>query len=351
MVWYQVFHPTFLFFTPWSLDLFICVPSKLNWDYTELQPFRHIEISMHISISVLSGTHFYLSQAKHLEVKCLAQGHNIEIMSQNGMGRKVIFLWKSCTKRDSKPLRRQRHRHALAIVPLPYQHNYDIAKLAADKDYSGILKIMMSEIWCLCLATRTWMIGFPSWTARPTSWAVDHAIHVGDRVVHDGGHVVHDGEHAAHDGERVVYDGERAVRDGERAVRDGERAVYDGDRAVHDGERAVYDGERAVRDGERAVYDGEPAVRDGERAVYDGERAVRDGERAVYDGDRAVHNGERAVYYRERAVYDGERAVYDEERAAHVLYDLIVQPKTSQLVLISRHTHFHVYIFLLPRSN
>ena len=151
------------------------------------------------------------------------------------------------------------------------------------------------------------MIGFSSWTARPTSWAVEHALHDGELVVHDGGHVVHDGEHAAHDGERVVYDGERAVRDGERAV-------YDGDRAVHDGERAVYDGERAVRDGERAVY----------------------------DGDRAVHDEERAVYYGERAVYDGERAVYDEERAAYVLYDLVIQPETPLLVWFQG-THIAMY--------
>ena len=39
-------------------------------------------IIIHIAISVLSGTHFHLSQVKHLRVKCLAQGHNIKTMSQ-----------------------------------------------------------------------------------------------------------------------------------------------------------------------------------------------------------------------------------------------------------------------------
>ena len=63
----KTYHPT-LHFTPWSLDLFIFVPF-----HTVLQSFRHIELIVHIPISDLSGTHFHLSQVKHLTAKCIAQ--------------------------------------------------------------------------------------------------------------------------------------------------------------------------------------------------------------------------------------------------------------------------------------
>ena len=69
--------------TPWSLDLFIRVPFQLHGEHTVLQPFRRMELIVHIAISVLPGTHFHLSQVKHLKVKCLAQGHNILTMSQD----------------------------------------------------------------------------------------------------------------------------------------------------------------------------------------------------------------------------------------------------------------------------
>ena len=69
--------------TPWSLDLFIRVPPQLYGEHTVLHPFRRIELIIsHFAISVLPGTHFHLSQAKHLSVKCLAQGHNLETMFQ-----------------------------------------------------------------------------------------------------------------------------------------------------------------------------------------------------------------------------------------------------------------------------
>ena len=52
---------------------------------------------VHIAISFLPGTHFHLSQVKHLRVKCPAQVHNIETMSQDWEGNNMIFLWNSCT--------------------------------------------------------------------------------------------------------------------------------------------------------------------------------------------------------------------------------------------------------------
>ena len=93
----------FYIFTPWSLHLFINLPSQLHGPFIHvpfqlsgehkiLQPFRRTELIVHIAISVLPGTHFY--QVKHLRVKCLVQGHNIETLSQDWEGRNMIFLWK-----------------------------------------------------------------------------------------------------------------------------------------------------------------------------------------------------------------------------------------------------------------
>ena len=65
----------FYIFTPCSLDLFSRVPSQLHREHTVLQPFRCIELIIHTASSVLPGTHFHLSQVKHLRVKCLAKGH------------------------------------------------------------------------------------------------------------------------------------------------------------------------------------------------------------------------------------------------------------------------------------
>ena len=102
-------------FTPWSLVLFIHVPFQLPEEHTVLQSFRRIELIVHIAISVLPGTHFHLSQVEHLRVKCLAQGHTILTTSQDWEWRNMIFLWKSCTKRDSKPHGRQRHQESVTL--------------------------------------------------------------------------------------------------------------------------------------------------------------------------------------------------------------------------------------------
>ena len=58
---------------------------------------------------------FSTESSEHLRVKCLAQGHNIETMSQDWEGRNMIFLWKSCTKRGWKPHVRQRHRQSAML--------------------------------------------------------------------------------------------------------------------------------------------------------------------------------------------------------------------------------------------
>ena len=78
----KTYHPT-LHLTPWSLDLFIRVTFQLQGEHTVLQQFRRNKLIVHIAISVLPGTHFHLSEVKHLRVKCPAQGHNILTMSQD----------------------------------------------------------------------------------------------------------------------------------------------------------------------------------------------------------------------------------------------------------------------------
>ena len=66
-----------------SLDLFFRVPFQSHGEHTVLQPFCRIKLIVHIDITVLPGTHFHLSQVKHLRVKCLDEGHHIETMSQD----------------------------------------------------------------------------------------------------------------------------------------------------------------------------------------------------------------------------------------------------------------------------
>ena len=63
----------------------MCVPFQFHRGHrrTVLQPFRRIKFIVHIAISVLPGTHFHLSEVKHLRVKCLSQGHNLETISQD----------------------------------------------------------------------------------------------------------------------------------------------------------------------------------------------------------------------------------------------------------------------------
>ena len=73
MVWYQVWGPIIRLYTlplgHWTCSFVY----HFHGEHTVLQPFRRIELIVHIAISVLSGTHFHLSQVTHWRVKCLAQ--------------------------------------------------------------------------------------------------------------------------------------------------------------------------------------------------------------------------------------------------------------------------------------
>ena len=97
---------------PWSLDLFIHVPFQPPTALAAISALATSRSHCHLCPT---RYHLHLSQVKHVRIKCLAQGHNIEIMSQYGKERNIIFLWKSCTKRDSKPHGKQWHWQSSAL--------------------------------------------------------------------------------------------------------------------------------------------------------------------------------------------------------------------------------------------
>ena len=65
----KIFQPT-LHFTP-GPDLFVRVPFQLHGGYTFLQPFRRIELIVHVAIFVLPGTDLHMSRVKHMRRETL----------------------------------------------------------------------------------------------------------------------------------------------------------------------------------------------------------------------------------------------------------------------------------------
>ena len=98
IVWYQVRRPIIWLCIPPTLltgpvhSFAISTPWR-TYNPAVLQPFRRIELIVHIAIFVLPSTYFHLSQVKHLRVKCLAQGLKIETLSQDWEGKNIIFLY------------------------------------------------------------------------------------------------------------------------------------------------------------------------------------------------------------------------------------------------------------------
>ena len=70
--------------------------------FTHITPGHWTFMYSTAAISAL-GTNRTHRHLFHVRVKCLVQGHNIETISHYWEGRNMLFLWKSCTKRDSKP--------------------------------------------------------------------------------------------------------------------------------------------------------------------------------------------------------------------------------------------------------
>ena len=59
---------------------------------TRRSPAAISAISKHCHLYPIPGVHFHLSQVKHLRVKCLAQGHNVDKVSQDWEGEKMMSL-------------------------------------------------------------------------------------------------------------------------------------------------------------------------------------------------------------------------------------------------------------------
>ena len=67
---------------PWSLVLSINVPFPIPFGANSTAAISALKTNRTHAISVLPGPHLHLSQVKHIRVKCLPQGHDIETMSQ-----------------------------------------------------------------------------------------------------------------------------------------------------------------------------------------------------------------------------------------------------------------------------
>ena len=89
----------------WQLNIliiimvsFLIAHIQCSVRFTHITPGHWTFMYSTAAISALgtNRTHCHLF---HVRVKCLAQGHNIETISQYWEGRNMLFLWKSCTKR------------------------------------------------------------------------------------------------------------------------------------------------------------------------------------------------------------------------------------------------------------
>ena len=104
-------------FTPWSLGLFICVSSQVHGEHKVLQAFAITHLHLHLH---LPGTHFHLNQVKHLKAMCLAQGQNIETMSQFWRGEKHDISLKIMHQTEFETARRTSTKpRALTVASCP----------------------------------------------------------------------------------------------------------------------------------------------------------------------------------------------------------------------------------------
>ena len=104
--------------------MFIRVPFQLPGEHTVLQPFRRIELIVHIAIYVLPGTHIYLSQVKHLRVKCLAQ-HLKNVPRLGGEKHDIsLRILHQAGFKTARQAARSAERHALTIAPDHKQKKY-----------------------------------------------------------------------------------------------------------------------------------------------------------------------------------------------------------------------------------
>ena len=113
--------------------------------------FGALNLSYTLPYMYLSYQVLIFTWAKHLRVKCLAKGPSIISMSEEWEGRNMIFLWKSCTKRDSKPHSRQRHRQGVVVeycLTTLFGTNSNLSDIIIrEKQYSPLMKLMLIWGW------------------------------------------------------------------------------------------------------------------------------------------------------------------------------------------------------------
>ena len=105
----------------------------LHWEHIVLQLFRRIELIVHIAIFGLPGTHFHLSQVKHLRVKALSkdttfyQCPKIEREEHNN-SLKILHQAGFETARQAAT---SAERHALTIAPCRSlcQNNHEYVRI------------------------------------------------------------------------------------------------------------------------------------------------------------------------------------------------------------------------------
>ena len=60
---YNLYNLSISHFTPWSLDLIICLPFQLYREHTVLQSFRRIKLIIHIAISLITRYMYSLTES------------------------------------------------------------------------------------------------------------------------------------------------------------------------------------------------------------------------------------------------------------------------------------------------
>ena len=96
------------------------VPFQLHGEHTVLQPFRRIELIVHIAISVLPGTHFHLSQVKHLRVPCPRTQYLNNVPGLRGEKHDIsLKILHQAGFETARQAATSAERHALTIAPCP----------------------------------------------------------------------------------------------------------------------------------------------------------------------------------------------------------------------------------------
>ena len=116
----KTYHRT-LHFTPWSLDLFIRVPSRLPGEHTVLQPFRRIELIVYTHCHLCPTRYSFSpesSEAFEGEVSCPRTHHlnNVPGLREEKHDISLKILHQAGFEIARKAATSAEH-HALTIIP------------------------------------------------------------------------------------------------------------------------------------------------------------------------------------------------------------------------------------------